>query len=137
MAKERADLGFSDALEDFDPADWTPRKPRPPADRPAEAATRKAAAAAGFRSREPQPAPEMEAAAESESAPTGQAGPGQGRGLRRRRTGRTAQLNLKVRPETIQAFYAIADREGWGLGETFEHALAALEAGSSAGGRQK
>jgi hypothetical protein len=35
---------------------------------------------------------------------------------RRRGTGRSAQLNLKVRPDTIEAFYAIADAHGWVLG---------------------
>lgn len=148
MARERADLGFADALEAFDPADWTPRSPRPAPARPPAAETRKAAAAAGFRSREPQPA--ADPAAEEAAAPAlastkarrtagGMAaetvaetslkrGAGQGPRPRRRRTGRTAQLNLKVRPETIEAFYALADRQGWGLGEAFEHALRALEA---------
>lgn len=64
-------------------------------------------------------------------------GAGQGSRPRRRRTGRTAQLNLKVRPETIEAFYALADRQGWGLGEAFEHALRALEAETGRGGPQK
>lgn len=45
---------------------------------------------------------------------------------RRRRTGRSAQLNLKVKPETIEAFYAIADAQGWVLGEAFERAVALL-----------
>lgn len=47
---------------------------------------------------------------------------------RRRRTGRSAQLNLKVKPETITAFYAIADAQGWVLGEAFEKAVALLKA---------
>lgn len=42
---------------------------------------------------------------------------------RRRRTGRSAQLNLKVKPQTITAFYAIADAQGWVLGEAFERAV--------------
>lgn len=46
---------------------------------------------------------------------------------RRYRTGRNIQLNIKARAEIIDAFYAIADREGWVLGETFERAVAALE----------
>ena len=74
--------------------------------------TREAAAAAGFRSREPQPEPER----------AGEAPP-----LRRRRTGRNAQFNLKARPETIAAFCAVADLQGWGLGETLEQAVALLE----------
>ena len=82
-----------------------------PSPRPEKAETRKAAAAAGFSSREPQPEPERA-----------------GEGIpRRRRTGRNTQFNLKARPETIAAFCAVADRQGWGLGETLEHAVALLE----------
>ena len=79
------------------------------------------AEAAGFRSREakssPVPAP---------------AGAGQG-AQRRRRTGRNAQFNLKARPETIEAYCAIADAQGWGLGETLERAVELLEAKYGAG----
>lgn len=46
---------------------------------------------------------------------------------RRHRTGRNIQLNIKARAETIEWFYAIADRYSWVLGETFERAIAALE----------
>jgi hypothetical protein len=113
MTKERADLGFAGELDDFDPAEWTPNRPRNPNVRPEKTETRKAAAAAGFRSREPHPEPEPERAGEG--------------ALRRRRTGRNAQFNLKARPETIAAFCALADRQGWGLGETLEHAVALLE----------
>jgi hypothetical protein len=113
--KERADLGFADVLDGFDPAEWSPKPARTAGVRPEKAGTRKAAAAAGFRSREPRPEP--------------QPGPGRAgeRPLRGRRTGRNAQLNLKARPDTIAAFCALADRQGWGLGETLEHAVALLE----------
>jgi hypothetical protein len=46
---------------------------------------------------------------------------------RRYRTGRNAQFNIKARADTIERFYALADRNGWVLGETFERAVAALE----------
>jgi hypothetical protein len=46
---------------------------------------------------------------------------------RRYRTGRNVQLNLKVRQEAMDAFYRLADAQGWVLGEAFEHAIAALE----------
>jgi hypothetical protein len=46
---------------------------------------------------------------------------------RRHRTGRNVQLNLKVRRETLEAFYKLADEHGWVLGEAFEHAVSALE----------
>ena len=45
---------------------------------------------------------------------------------RRYRTGRNQQLNLKVRPQDADALYAIADAQGWVLGEAFAHAIAAL-----------
>lgn len=111
--KERADLGFVDALEDFDPAEWA-SKPAPKSVSKLEnAGTRKAAAAAGFRSREPRSELAPERAVE---AP-----------VRRRRTGRNTQFNVKARAETIDAFCAVADQQGWGLGETLEHAVALLE----------
>ena len=45
---------------------------------------------------------------------------------RRHRTGRNVQLNLKVRQEDADAFYALADQEGWVLGEAFQKAVEAL-----------
>lgn len=114
MGKDRADLGFSDALESFDPADWPP-----------QTQARAIAEASGFRSRE------------ARAVPGGAAE--QGAPVRRRRTGRSAQFNLKARPDTIAAFCAVADRQGWGLGETLEHAVALLErayAGQDPGGER-
>lgn len=104
----RPDLGFGAELERFDPADWQsePDKPKERAGR-APAAV-KAAEVVGFQSREASPAPKPL------------------KEQRRRRTGRNAQFNLKVKPETIDAFCEIADRHGWGLGETLEHAVALL-----------
>lgn len=113
MTKERASLGFSDELEEFNPAEWTPPKASAANDRPRKEAINQAAQAAGFKSREAKPAPLL-------------AGAGQG-APRRRRTGRNAQFNLKAKPETIEAFMAIADRQNWGLGETLEHAVELLE----------
>jgi hypothetical protein len=43
------------------------------------------------------------------------------------RTGRTMQFNARTTPQTVDAFYAIADQQGWLVGETLEHALAALQ----------
>ena len=109
----RADLGFSDALDDFDPTAWEPTAPRaaPRPDQRQDVMAR--AEALGFRSRE------------------ARGGAGQGApepaSVRRRRTGRNQQFNLKARPETIAAYCAIADARGWGLGETLEHAVALLE----------
>ena len=113
MTQERADLGFADELDDFKPDDWLPRTARAN-DKPQKVETSEAAAAAGFRSREPRP-PVKPKADERQQV------------MRGRRTGRSVQLNLKVRQETVDAFCALADRQGWGLGETLEHAVALLE----------
>jgi hypothetical protein len=115
MSKERVDLGFGDELDEFNPSEWAPApKVTAANDHPAKDETRKVAEASGFKSREPQL-----------QADQGRAG--QGNAPRRRRTGRNAQFNLKARPDTIDAFCAVADRKGWGLGETLEHAVALLE----------
>lgn len=108
MSKQRPDLGFGAELETFNPQAWTPPKSRAATPRPEKDQVQQAASAAGFQSREavPKPAP---------------------RQTRRRRTGRNAQLNIKTTPETIEAFYRLADANGWGLGETLEHAVAILE----------
>lgn len=113
MGRDRAKLGFSDDLDDFDLSEFKPR--HAPTPRPSTHDTSQAAAAAGFRSREPK-------AAEDHMNRAGEASP-----QRRRRTGRNAQLNLKARPETIAAYCALADRMGWGLGETLEKAVQLLE----------
>lgn len=46
---------------------------------------------------------------------------------RRYRTGRNVQFNMKASQEVVDTFYAISDKQGWVLGETLEHALAALQ----------
>lgn len=122
MTQQRASLGFdvspdNENVDDFDLAEWEVGAPAPP--RPAQGTSQKAAAATGFRSREvvtPPPAPVHAA------EPVGQGAP-----VRRRRTGRNAQFNLKARPDTIQRFCDVADAQNWGLGETLEHAVALLE----------
>lgn len=106
MTRPRADLGFAASLEELDLTGLSTRLPP----RPAPALVAEAAAATGFVSRESKP------------VVTGQAG-----GVRRRRTGRSLQFNLKARPDTVAAYCALADRMGWGLGETLEHAVQLLE----------
>ena len=119
----RPSLGFGGELDRFDPAEWgrAPAPARPPA-----AASRQAADASGFRSREP---------AQTVGAPTAAAPAPAARPPRRRRTGRNAQFNIKARPDTIDAFCAVADLNDWGLGETLEHAVALLQAHCGAAGR--
>ena len=108
MAEQRASV-FSD-----DEPDLSVFKPKPPAqviEHPAAAdQVRAVSEAANFRSRDPKP---------PENPPR--------REQRRHRTGRNVQLNIKARAEAVAAFYAIADRERWVLGETFERAIEALQ----------
>jgi hypothetical protein len=87
--------------------------PKSGADRsaPAAEAVRAVAEAANFRRRE--------APAAGDHTPA--------RVPRRYRTGRNVQFNIKVSEETRDAFYEIADRQGWKLVETMEKAIAALE----------
>jgi hypothetical protein len=82
----------------------------------------------------PRPAAEqVRALAESVNFPSREGRPaqtvatGQKRAPRIHRTGRTATISLKTTPAAADQFYAIADREKWLVGETFERALAALE----------
>lgn len=122
--KQRADLGFVVDDTDFNPADWDVGTPAPKPPQKLEA--RKVAEATGFRSREVGTATHNgtnNGAGEAAPAPIA-APPKQ---VRRRRTGRNAQFNLKARPETIQSFCAVADAKDWGLGETLEHAVALLQ----------
>ncbi|MEL6203443.1 MAG: stability/partitioning determinant [Pseudomonadota bacterium] len=109
MEKERASLGFGDELDAFDPTEWTPKPEKTANDRPKAEETKAAADAAGFKSREPaQPKPEKK------------------RQQRRHTTGRNVQFNMKARQEDIDAFYAIADANGWVLGEALQHTIAAF-----------
>jgi hypothetical protein len=105
MAEERASI-FGD--DDPDISSFIPKPPTPAA-RPEQ--VRAVSEVANFRSREPKPAPAKKPAA---------------RTPRQYRTGRNMQLNIKVRAEAVEAFYALADRQNWVLGETFERAVEAL-----------
>jgi hypothetical protein len=109
MNGERA--GIFDGDDDPDVTGFAPKATAgKPAARPEQ--VRGVSEAARFRSREPQPLPQP---------------PYPRREPRRHRTGRNIQLNIKVRPEDLETFYAIADRQGWVLGEVLERALAALQ----------
>jgi len=70
------------------------------------------AEAAHFSSREPKP--------QKQTVPAKRA-------PRRHRTGRNVQLNLKASQETVDAFYAISDKNDWVLGETLEMAIQSLQ----------
>lgn len=117
MSRERASV-FDDDTDELDVSDFTPTKilpPRPPAEQ-----VRAISEANKFPSREAKSAP-------APSAPAAPALAVEKREPRRYRTGRTTLVSLKTTPEASQAFYAIADAQGWKVGETFERALAALE----------
>ena len=109
MSGERASI--FDADSDLDVSGFTPRPVEEPAVRREQ--VRAVSEAASFRSREPR-------------QPTLPTAPPR-REQRRYRTGRNVQINIKARAETLEAFYAIADDQGWVLGEAFEHAVEALQ----------
>jgi hypothetical protein len=102
--------GVFDPEDDLDVSGFAPK----PADRPVARPEQVRAVSEGaqFRSREPR-----------EDSPLGPPR----REPRRHRTGRNIQLNIKARTEAIAAFYAIAEKQKWVLGETFERAVEALE----------
>ncbi|WP_371349436.1 stability/partitioning determinant [Ancylobacter sp. IITR112] len=107
MGDVRTNLFADDDAADLDLSSFRPAKPV----RQSEEATKTAAAKAGFVSREPKAAAPAPA-------------PAPGKPARRVwRTGRNVQLNLKATPETVAAFYAIADAQGWVLGEALEKAV--------------
>lgn len=98
-----------DGREDFDVAGFAPKKPNARKEpEPAMEAVRAVSEAAQFRSREP-------------------VAPRKKREPMRHRTGRSVQFNVKLRADTIESFYEIAKRQKWTLGQTIEHALAALD----------
>ena len=109
MAHNRLSV-FEDSDGDVDLSAFAPTpesaKPKPPMEQ-----VRAVTEAARFRSREPAPM----APVPPKRAPHYQ------------KTGRTAQLNVRVMPASFEKVYAIADRQGWLIGETVERALEALE----------
>ena len=118
MTKSRMSIFDGEDDPAFDVSAFTPKtRPTPPA---APQEVRALAEAMNFRSREARPASATE-------APATETATGPRRQPRRHRTGRTAQLNVRTRPETFDAVYAIADEEGWLVGETVERALEALQ----------
>ena len=107
--------GRAPLFEDKDALDVSGFAPRAAVSGEQAEQVRAIAEPAAFRSRDPA-APTAAAAANPAT-----------RAQRRYRTGRNMQLNLKVRETTATVFYAMADAQGWVLGEAFEHAVAALQ----------
>lgn len=118
---ERASIFESES--DFDVSGFAAKQDKRAGEASPEV-VREVSQGASFRSREPLPAQKTETQESPKREP------------RRYRTGRNVQLNIKVRAETVESFYEMADREGWVLGETFEHAIAALRRERSAQQRQ-
>jgi hypothetical protein len=123
MSSERASV--FDHGPDIDISGFNPRTAAKPAAQPDQ--VKAVSETANFVSREPiraplqpAPAPVARALQEAQREPIT-------REPRRHRTGRNIQLNIKARADTIERFYALADRNGWVLGEAFERAVAALE----------
>jgi hypothetical protein len=110
MSGDRASIFGTD--DEFDVSGFAPK----PAEKPAvkREQVREVAEGASFRSREPKAAPVVPAAPQK-------------REQRRYRTGRNAQINIKIKPETLEDFYALVDRQGWVQGEAFERAIEALK----------
>lgn len=124
MTKQRTEIGFADSLEDLKPDDWKPAaiqksvKSKPPHED-----IRKIAQATGFKSREAAPvSPPREEAVTQEEVVAQPVREG-----RLFRTGRSEQLNLKVRGVDKTSFYSICDRNHWVQGYTFQRAIEALE----------
>src|SRR3982751_1364145 len=110
MSGDRASIFGTD--DEFDVSGFAPNTAEKPA--VVREQGREIAEGASFRSREPKPAPVVPAAPQK-------------REQRRYRTGRNAQLNIKIKPETLEDFYALVDRTGWVQGEAFERAIEALK----------
>ena len=121
MTRPRVDLGFGEPLDSLDLSDFAPDPVPHARARPEAALSRAVAERTGFSSRE--------AAGQGGRTPPPPVDvtPAERLPVRRRRTGRNAQFNLKAKPETIAAFCAVADANDWGLGETLEYAVALLE----------
>lgn len=100
-------------FEESDELDLSGFTPTPVAGRPPAEQVRQLTESTPFRSREPGRPPE--------AAPAP-------RKAYRRRTGRTVLFGARVTQDAHDAFYAIAERQGWTIGETTERALAALQA---------
>ena len=116
MPKTRASIFGDDDTETLDVASFSPRA-EIDVKAPRAEQVRAVSQAAKFPSREPNSV-KAEPKADSKAAK---------RAPRRYRTGRNQQLSVKALPQTVDAFYAITDQEGWVLGYTLQRALEALQ----------
>ena len=111
MSKSRASIFGDEQEKGLDVSSFAPRTV-PDIKAPDAEQVRAVTQAANYRSREPAaPKPQVQ----------------KRRVARQYRTGRNVQLNLKASQETVDAFYAISDKNAWVLGKTLEHAIQALQ----------
>jgi hypothetical protein len=111
MGKERASI-FDDS-DDLDVSGFAP-KSAPDSNAISPERVRAVAEASRF------PRREAKASQPAEPAPAKHA-------PRRYRTGRSLHFNCRTTQACFDGMYEIADRQGWKIGETLEHALAALQ----------
>jgi len=108
---KRASIFEAGEVQELDVGSFAPKTAidakAPPADQ-----VRVVSQAAQFRSREAT-APKLEAQFK--------------RPARQYRTGRNVQFNVKALKETVEAFYAVAEAQGWVLGYTLARAIEALQ----------
>ena len=120
---ERASI-FDQEDDDVDVAGFKPAAAPRPRDPQAVAAVRQTAESKGFVSREVS----WRCAAGSGPTVAGVGGAdAAGSPSSAGASGRDKQLNIKTTDDCLARMYAIADTHGWGLGETLEQAIAALE----------
>ena len=111
MVKPRVSIFGDDEAVELDIAGFAP-KPAVDDRAPAAEKVREVPQAANFKSREP-------VAAKTETPAK--------RPIRRYRTGRNVQFNIKALQETVNTFYAITEDQDWVLGYTLERAVEALK----------
>lgn len=114
MTKQRADIPFGEAFDSLDASEWKPEgKTKQEKIAVAKESVRKVAEKVGFSSRE--------------EKPTAPPAPEQGIVGQVYRTGRSDQLNLKVRTNDKTQFLQICASKKWVQGYAFQRAIEALE----------
>jgi hypothetical protein len=108
-------VGLFDDEKDFDVVGFAPKKQTNIQSGPATEVIRAISEASDFRSREPVTPVKADSTTIAKRKP------------RLHRTGRNLQFNVKLRADTVESFYEVANRQEWTMGETVERALAALK----------
>ncbi len=111
MSKSRASIFGEDEPQGLDVGSFAP-KTAIDSKAPAAEQVRAVTQAANFQSRE---------AGTTKSAGSPK------RAVRRYRTGRNVQFNIKALQDTVDSFYAVTESQGWVLGFTLQRAVEALQ----------